>query len=122
MEFKKEFWRRCRRNKGIFTNGVLFLAAKVRVRFAPSPTGYLHIGSARTALYNWLLAKKEKGLFLLRIEDTDRSRYVPEALADIMENLRWLGLNWDEGPDTSGPRSEERRVGKEGRGLWRAWS
>jgi glutamyl-tRNA synthetase len=79
------------------------LAARVRVRFAPSPTGHLHIGSARTALYNWLLAKKEKGLFLLRIEDTDRSRYVPEAMADIMEGLRWLGLNWDEGPDTGGP-------------------
>lgn len=79
------------------------MAARVRVRFAPSPTGHLHIGSARTALYNWLLAKKEKGLFLLRIEDTDRSRYVPEAMADIMEGLRWLGLNWDEGPDTGGP-------------------
>ena len=79
------------------------MTARVRVRFAPSPTGYLHIGSARTALYNWLLAKKEKGLFLLRIEDTDRSRYVPEAMTDIMEGLRWLGLNWDEGPDTGGP-------------------
>ena len=73
------------------------------MRFAPSPTGYLHIGSARTALYNWLLAKKEKGLFLLRIEDTDRSRYVPEAMEDIMESLRWLGLHWDEGPDVGGP-------------------
>ena len=73
------------------------------MRFAPSPTGYLHIGSARTALYNWLMAKKEKGLFLLRIEDTDRSRYVPEAMTDIMENLRWLGLDWDEGPEAGGP-------------------
>jgi glutamyl-tRNA synthetase len=82
---------------------VLLLAARVRVRFAPSPTGYLHIGGARTALYDWLLAKKEKGLFLLRIEDTDRSRYVPEAMEDIMESLRWLGLHWDEGPDVGGP-------------------
>ena len=73
------------------------------MRFAPSPTGYLHIGGARTALYNWLMAKKEKGLFLLRIEDTDRSRYVPEAMEDIMESLRWLGLHWDEGPDVGGP-------------------
>ncbi|NLW08861.1 MAG: glutamate--tRNA ligase [Firmicutes bacterium] len=79
------------------------MAARVRVRFAPSPTGYLHIGGARTALYDWLLAKKEKGLFLLRIEDTDRSRYVPEAMEDIMESLRWLGLHWDEGPDVGGP-------------------
>lgn len=79
------------------------MAERVRVRFAPSPTGYLHIGSARTALYDWLMAKKEKGLFLLRIEDTDRSRYVPEAMEDIMESLRWLGLNWDEGPETGGP-------------------
>ena len=79
------------------------MAARVRVRIAPSPTGYLHIGGARTALYDWLLAKKEKGLFLLRIEDTDRSRYVPEAMEDIMESLRWLGLHWDEGPDVGGP-------------------
>ena len=101
---EKEFRRRCRKSKGIFCeNGVLVLTARVRVRFAPSPTGYLHIGGARTALYDWLLAKKEKGLFLLRIEDTDRSRYVPEAMEDIMESLRWLGLHWDEGPDVGGP-------------------
>ncbi len=76
---------------------------KVRVRFAPSPTGYLHIGGARTALYNRLLAGKKKGFFLLRIEDTDRSRYLPEALDDIMTGLKWLGLEWDEGPDVGGP-------------------
>lgn len=76
---------------------------KVRVRFAPSPTGYLHIGGARTALYNRLLAGKKKGFFLLRIEDTDRSRYLPEALDDILTGLKWLGLDWDEGPDVGGP-------------------
>lgn len=76
---------------------------KVRVRFAPSPTGYLHIGGARTALYNRLLAGKKKGFFLLRIEDTDRSRYVHEALDDILAGLKWLGLDWDEGPGVGGP-------------------
>ena len=70
----------------------------VRVRFAPSPTGYLHVGGARTALYNWLFAKKNKGTFILRIEDTDRTRYVPGSVEDIEESLKWLGLNWDEGP------------------------
>lgn len=74
----------------------------VRVRFAPSPTGYLHIGGARTAIYNWLLAKATGGRFILRIEDTDRNRYVPDALRDIMDSLRWLGVDWDEGPDTGG--------------------
>lgn len=75
----------------------------VRVRFAPSPTGYLHIGGARTAIYNWLLARATGGQFLLRIEDTDRTRYVEDALQDIMASLRWLGLDWDEGPETGGP-------------------
>ncbi|HEX2953812.1 MAG TPA: glutamate--tRNA ligase [Bacillota bacterium] len=75
---------------------------RVRVRFAPSPTGFLHIGGARTALYNWLFAKANGGDFILRIEDTDRTRYVPEALEDIMASLRWLGLDWDEGPDKGG--------------------
>jgi len=76
---------------------------KVRVRFAPSPTGFLHIGGARTALYNWLQAKKNGGSFLLRIEDTDRTRFVPEALDDITASLKWLGLEWDEGPLVGGP-------------------
>lgn len=75
----------------------------VRVRFAPSPTGYLHIGGARTALYNWLLARKHGGQFILRIEDTDRKRYVPDAMAEQMTSLRWLGLDWDEGPEVGGP-------------------
>nr|WP_290669117.1 glutamate--tRNA ligase [Ardenticatena sp.] len=74
-----------------------------RVRFAPSPTGYLHVGGARTALFDWLLARKTGGQFILRIEDTDRKRYVPDSLDDIEEHLRWLGLQWDEGPDVGGP-------------------
>jgi glutamyl-tRNA synthetase len=74
----------------------------VRVRFAPSPTGYLHVGGARTALFNWLFARHHDGVFILRIEDTDRTRFVPDALDDIMEGLRWLGLEWDEGPEVGG--------------------
>ncbi len=74
----------------------------VRVRFAPSPTGYLHVGGARTALFNWLFARKHNGAFILRIEDTDRTRYQPEAMEDIMEGLRWLDLEWDEGPEVGG--------------------
>jgi len=74
----------------------------VRVRFAPSPTGFLHVGGARTALFNWLFARHHDGAFILRIEDTDRTRYQPEALEDIMEGLRWLGLDWDEGPEVGG--------------------
>jgi glutamyl-tRNA synthetase len=74
----------------------------VRVRFAPSPTGYLHIGGARTALYNWLFARHCGGTFILRIEDTDRNRYVPDALDDIMASLRWMGIDWDEGPEAGG--------------------
>jgi glutamyl-tRNA synthetase len=74
----------------------------VRVRFAPSPTGYLHIGGARTALFNWLFARKHGGTFILRIEDTDQTRYVPEAEQDIRSSLEWLGLEWDEGPGKGG--------------------
>jgi glutamyl-tRNA synthetase len=76
----------------------------VRVRFAPSPTGYLHIGGARTALYNWLFARHEGGTFVLRIEDTDRARSTKEYLDAIIEDLRWLGLDWDEGPLVGGSR------------------
>ena len=75
----------------------------VRVRMAPSPTGYFHLGSARTALYDWLYARHTGGKFILRIEDTDRTRYVPDSLQDIMDSLRWLGLEWDEGPEVGGP-------------------
>jgi len=70
----------------------------VRSRFAPSPTGYLHIGGARTALFAFLYAKQHGGVFVLRIDDTDRQRSTPEFLDDILDALRWLGLDWDEGP------------------------
>lgn len=74
----------------------------VRVRFAPSPTGSFHIGSARTALFNWLYARHTGGAFILRIEDTDRERNTPEALQVLLNGMRWLGLNWDEGPEVGG--------------------
>jgi glutamyl-tRNA synthetase len=74
----------------------------VRVRFAPSPTGYFHVGGARTALFNWLYARHHNGTFILRIEDTDRTRYQEDALQDHMDGLRWLGLDWDEGPEVGG--------------------
>ena len=74
-----------------------------RVRFAPSPTGFLHLGGLRTALFNWLYARHTGGQFILRIEDTDQSRFDPESLHAIMTGLRWLGLEWDEGPDVGGP-------------------
>jgi glutamyl-tRNA synthetase len=76
---------------------------EVRTRFAPSPTGYLHIGGVRTALYSWLFAKKHGGKFVLRIEDTDKERNTPEAVAAIFDGMRWAGLDWDEGPDVGGP-------------------
>ena len=75
----------------------------VRVRFAPSPTGHMHLGSARTALYNFLLARKTGGQFILRIEDTDQKRFVPGAEQELMDGLHWLGLDYDEGPDIGGP-------------------
>ena len=75
----------------------------VRVRFAPSPTGYLHIGSARSALFNWMFARKHQGQFILRIEDTDQKRSVEGAVAAIIRDMHWLGLDWDEGPDVGGP-------------------
>ncbi len=87
--------------------------SRVRVRFAPSPTGPLHMGGVRTALYNFLFAKKHGGDFLLRIEDTDQNRYVPGAEQYIMDSLRWCGLQWDEGPGVGGPfgpyRQSERK-------------
>src|SRR5208283_2466610 len=70
----------------------------VKVRFAPSPTGHLHIGGARTALFNWLFARHHKGTFVLRIEDTDTSRSTEEYIEAIIEGMEWLGLHWDEGP------------------------
>ena len=70
----------------------------VVLRFAPSPTGYLHIGGARTALFNWLYARHENGKYILRIEDTDQVRSTKESIDAILESLTWLGLDWDEGP------------------------
>jgi nondiscriminating glutamyl-tRNA synthetase len=81
----------------------------MRVRFAPSPTGQLHVGNARTALFNWLLARGRGGTFILRIEDTDVERSTRESEAAIFEDLRWLGLDWDEGPDAGGPRGPYRQ-------------
>jgi glutamyl-tRNA synthetase len=75
----------------------------IRVRFAPSPTGYLHVGGARTALFNWLYARRHGGTFVLRIEDTDAERSSWEMVTGIVDGLRWLGLDWDEGPDVGGP-------------------
>ena len=76
--------------------------SEVRVRFAPSPTGELHLGGARTAIYNWAFARKHDGVFILRIEDTDPERSTPENTAQIQRSLRWLGLDWDEGPEKEG--------------------
>ena len=76
--------------------------SRVRVRFAPSPTGHLHVGGAHTALFNWLYARHHCGAFILRIEDTDSSRSTDENIDMIVDALRWLGLDWDEGPDIGG--------------------
>jgi len=75
----------------------------VVTRFAPSPTGYLHVGGARTALFNWLCARRTGGTFILRIEDTDQKRNTPTAAQQVMDDLRWLGIEWDEGPEAGGP-------------------
>jgi glutamyl-tRNA synthetase len=91
-----------------------------RVRFAPSPTGYLHIGGVRTALFNWLWAKKTGGAFVLRIEDTDQERSTAESRQVILDSLTWLGLTWDEGPGVGGghgPYTQMERLG-----IYRAWS
>ncbi|MCM2268641.1 MAG: glutamate--tRNA ligase [Thermoanaerobaculia bacterium] len=77
----------------------------VRVRFAPSPTGYLHIGGVRTAYFNWLFARRHGGRFVLRVDDTDAQRNVREALAPILDGFRWLGIDWDEGPGVGGPHA-----------------
>ncbi|KAF0117442.1 MAG: glutamyl-tRNA synthetase, partial [bacterium] len=72
--------------------------SEIRTRFAPSPTGYLHVGGARTALFNWLFARHCRGKFILRIEDTDRVRSTEESIQAIYDGMEWLGLDWDEGP------------------------
>jgi glutamyl-tRNA synthetase len=79
------------------------MSETVRTRFAPSPTGFLHVGGARTALFNWIFARKHGGQFLLRVEDTDAKRNTQEAYEVIYQGLRWLGLDWDEGPQVGGP-------------------
>ena len=76
--------------------------SEVRVRFAPSPTGYLHIGGARTALFNWLFARKMGGKLVLRIEDTDIERLKEDSVSQIITSLKWLGIDWDEGPEKGG--------------------
>ena len=81
-------------------------AGSVRVRFAPSPTGYLHVGGARTALFNWLFARHQRGTMILRIEDTDAERNKPELVEGILDGLRWLGVNWDEGPYYQSQRTD----------------
>jgi glutamyl-tRNA synthetase len=81
------------------------MSLRPRVRFAPSPTGYLHVGGARTALFNWLFARRYTGTFILRIEDTDAERSSDEMVAGILESMRWLGLTWDEGPGVGGPHA-----------------
>jgi glutamyl-tRNA synthetase len=89
----------------------------VRCRIAPAPTGYLHVGNARTALFNWLFARHHGGSFILRIEDTDRKRSTDEAIATVIDSLRWLGLDWDEGPEVGGPFGPYRQ--SERMGLYR---
>jgi nondiscriminating glutamyl-tRNA synthetase len=81
----------------------------VRVRFAPSPTGHLHVGGARTAIFNWLFARHHRGAFIIRVEDTDQARSTRESEQMVLDDLRWLGLQWDEGPDVGGPDAPYRQ-------------
>src|ERR671936_247362 len=81
-----------------------------RVRFAPAPSGFLHVGGARTALFNWLFARHHGGVFVLRVEDTDADRVTDEAVEVLKRSLRWLGLDWDEGPDIGGPYGPYRQT------------
>ncbi|MGH2348021.1 MAG: glutamate--tRNA ligase, partial [bacterium] len=82
----------------------------VRTRFAPSPSGYLHVGNAWAAFFNWLFARHESGQFILRIEDTDQSRSTDESIQSILDDFHWLGIDWDEGPDTGGPAGPYRQT------------
>ena len=79
------------------------MPGEVRVRFAPSPTGLPHIGNIRTALFNWLFARHHGGKFIVRVEDTDQARLVPGSIEAMLEGLRWLNIDWDEGPEAGGP-------------------
>src|SRR5918998_1021183 len=83
---------------------------QIRVRYAPSPTGSLHVGGVRTALFNWLFARKNNGTFVLRIEDTDLERSTEESVEQLKRSLRWIGLEWDEGPEVGGPRGPYRQT------------
>src|SRR3990170_2594213 len=83
---------------------------RVRVRFAPAPTGYLHVGGARTALYDWLFARHHGGVFILRVEDTDQSRSTDESVTGLQDSLRWLGIDWEEGPEVGGPLGPYRQT------------
>src|SRR5207244_6807636 len=82
----------------------------VRVRFAPSPTGHLHVGGARTAIFNWLYARRHGGTFIIRVEDTDQARSTRESEAMVLDDLRWLGRGWEAGPDGGGPAAPARRA------------
>ena len=79
------------------------MADNIRVRYAPSPTGFPHIGNIRTAFFNWLFARSQGGKFIVRVEDTDQQRLVPGAVDAILDGLEWLGIDWDEGPRVDGP-------------------
>src|SRR5437867_6953338 len=81
----------------------------VRVRFAPSPTGHLHVGGARTAIFNWLFARHHNGRFIVRVEDTDVARSTRQSEQMVLDDLRWLGMPWDEGPDIGGPDAPYRQ-------------
>src|ERR671916_929146 len=83
---------------------------QIRVRYAPSPTGSLHVGGVRTALFNWLFARKNSGAFILRIEDTDLERSTEESVEQLKRSLRWIGLEWDEGPEIGGPYGPYRQT------------
>ena len=85
------------------------MTAPVRVRFAPSPTGWLHVGGARTAYFNWLFARQHGGVLVLRIEDTDAERSSSTSERGVLDDLRWLDLGWDEGPDVGGPHGPYRQ-------------
>src|SRR6266850_1534938 len=87
----------------------------VRVRFAPSPTGYLHVGGARTALFNWFFARGQGGTMILRVEDTDAERNKPELVQGILDGLQWLGVDWDEEPKGGGPRRVARCTCRDGK-------
>src|ERR671920_826580 len=84
--------------------------SQIRVRYAPSPTGSLHVGGVRTALFNWLFSYKNNGTFVLRVEDTDLERSTEESVEQLKRSLRWIGLEWDEGPEVGGPHAPYRQT------------